>query len=107
MANGHTITVVAATRRVSKADVAQPGTRPQLQWPVMINRSINVVVGQKRGNVSPKAAAPFCLGAFRVLLACLGNQRRVYRGIELLGGARHHENVVTIAAEMIAVLLKQ
>ena len=73
----------------------------------MIDRSINVAVGQKGRNVMPKATIPFGLGGLRILLARLGNQRRIYGRVKPLGGTRHDENVVAIVAEMIAVLLEQ
>jgi hypothetical protein len=36
---------VAAAGRVREGVVAQPRARPQLQRPVMINRSVNVAIG--------------------------------------------------------------
>jgi hypothetical protein len=86
MANGYAIGVVAATGRVREGVVGKPGARAQLQRPIMIDRSINVAVGQKGRNVMPKATISFGLGGLRILLARLGNQRRIYGRVKPLGG---------------------
>jgi hypothetical protein len=57
---------------------------------------LDVPLVQKRRYVTPKAAKPFGLGRLRVLLARLGDQRRINRRIKLLGGARHHQHVVAV-----------
>ena len=74
----------------------------------MINRSVNVAVGQKRRNVTAEFPGPIPLPPLSgSSWPRLGNQRRIDGRVELLGGTRHHQDVVTVMTKVIAVLLKQ
>ena len=108
MANAERVGVSTNTATgVGGGLVIDAATRCQLQRPAVLYRSVNQLVVEIRRDVTAKHRVPLGSSGSRIGSTQRLNDGRRQRRIERRRTALHHQDVVAVHAEVVAMLLMQ